>query len=251
MYQVRTGMGVAGISHPVGWGVYIGNFVFWVGIAHSGTLISAILHLVRARWRDAISRSAEAMTVFAVMTAGLFPLDPPGAALGLLLHPALSRRERQLWPNFLSPLVWDVCAVSTYFTVSVIFFYVGLIPDLAAARDRLRGRPGAGPLAHAPLPLPVPGLVRRGQPVAALRAGLPLLRRAGHAAGGLGALGGVLGLRHGPAARLAHAPSSRRTSSPGAIHSGLAMVLTLLIPMRRFLHLERLIRGEHFDAVAR
>jgi Ni/Fe-hydrogenase subunit HybB-like protein len=141
VFQVRTGMGVAGISHPVGWGVYIANFVFWVGIAHSGTLISAILHLVRSKWRAAVSRSAEAMTVFAVMTAGLFPLIHLGR-LWVFYYILPYPSERQLWPNFTSPLVWDVCAVSTYFTVSVIFFYVGLIPDLASARDRTEARLG-------------------------------------------------------------------------------------------------------------
>jgi molybdopterin-containing oxidoreductase family membrane subunit len=135
MYQVRMGMGVTGLSHPVGWATYITSFVFWVGIAHSGTLISAILHLVRSRWRVAIARSSEAMTVFAVMTAGLFPLIHLGriwVAYYIIPYPS----ERQLWPDFLSPLVGDVCAISTYFAVSSIFWYVGLLPDLAAARDR-------------------------------------------------------------------------------------------------------------------
>ncbi len=137
VYQIRTGMGVAGISHPVGWGVYIGSFVFWIGIAHSGTLISAVLLLVRSKWRTAISRSAEAMTVIAIMTAGLFPLIHLGrfwVAYYILPYPS----QRQIWPNFQSPLVFDVVAISTYLTVSVIFFYVGLLPDLAAVRDGLQ-----------------------------------------------------------------------------------------------------------------
>jgi Ni/Fe-hydrogenase subunit HybB-like protein len=121
VYQVRTGMGVAGISHPVGWGVYIGSFVFWIGIAHSGTLISAILYLVRSKWRTAISRSAEAMTVVAIATAGLFPLIHLGrfwVFYYIIPYPS----QRQIWPNFQSPLVFDVVAISTYLTVSVIFF---------------------------------------------------------------------------------------------------------------------------------
>ena len=101
-------MGVAGINHPVGWGVYIANFVFWVGIAHSGTLISAILHLVRSKWRTAVSRSAEAMTIFAVMTAGLFPLIHLGR-LWVFYYIIPYPSQRQIWPNFISPLVWDVC----------------------------------------------------------------------------------------------------------------------------------------------
>lgn len=136
--QVTTGLGVAGYAPPVMWAAYITNFVFWVGIAHSGTLISAILYLFRARWRVSVYRAAEAMTVFAVMTAGLFPLihvGRPWVAYWLLPYPSQSH----VWPNFKSPLVWDVFAVSTYFTVSATFFVVGLIPDVAAARDASRG----------------------------------------------------------------------------------------------------------------
>ncbi|MDH3457029.1 MAG: polysulfide reductase NrfD, partial [Gemmatimonadota bacterium] len=131
LYQVRLGLGVAGYTPPVMWGVYITTFVFWVGIAHSGTLISAILYLFRSAWRTSVYRTAEAMTVFAVMTAGLFPLIHVGRiwyAYWLFPYP----NQRQLWVNFKSPLLWDVFAVSTYFTVSTLFLIVGLIPDLAA-----------------------------------------------------------------------------------------------------------------------
>jgi hypothetical protein len=135
--QIINGIGLSGLSSPVGWGAYITTFVFWVGIAHSGTLISAILFLFRARWRQSIYRAAEAMTVFAVMTAGLFPLIHLGRvwhAYWLFPYP----NERMLWPNFRSPLVWDVFAVTTYFTVSSLFFLLGLIPDIAAARDQAK-----------------------------------------------------------------------------------------------------------------
>ncbi|MEE8200083.1 MAG: NrfD/PsrC family molybdoenzyme membrane anchor subunit, partial [Candidatus Acidoferrales bacterium] len=138
IHQIYTGLGVAGYHSGVKWAVYITNFVFWVGIAHSGTLISAILYLFRARWRASISRSAEAMTVFAVMTAGLFPLihiGRPWFFYWLIPYP----NQRGLWINFRSPLIWDVFAVGTYFTVSAIFLYVGMIPDLAAARDHTTG----------------------------------------------------------------------------------------------------------------
>ncbi len=131
---VYFGMGMAGLNNPVGWGVFITNFVFWVGIAHSGTLISAILYLFRARWRQSIYRAAEAMTVFAVMTAGLFPIihiGRPWIFYYLIPYP----NQRMLWPNFRGPLLWDVFAVGTYFTVSATFFFVGMIPDIAAARD--------------------------------------------------------------------------------------------------------------------
>jgi Ni/Fe-hydrogenase subunit HybB-like protein len=135
MYQVAYGIGFAGITNPVGWGTFITTFVFWVGIGHAGTLISAILFLFRAGWRQSIYRFAEAMTVFAVLTAGLFPIihiGRPWFFYWLLPLPS----QREFWPNFRSPLLWDVFAVTTYLTISSVFFYVGLIPDIAAARDR-------------------------------------------------------------------------------------------------------------------
>lgn len=136
--QIDVGVGLSGISHPVGWGVYITNFVFWIGIGHAGTLISAVFFLTRAPWRAPVYRAAEAMTVFAVMTAGLFPLlhtGRPWYAYWLIPYP----NQRMLWVNFKSPLLWDVFAVSTYLTISVTFFVIGLIPDLAAMRDRATG----------------------------------------------------------------------------------------------------------------
>jgi len=129
------GVGVWGVNQPVGWGFDIVNFVFWVGIGHAGTLISAILFLLRQRWRTSIARFAEAMTIFAVMCAGLFPAIHTGRPWldGYLLpYP----NQHGLWVNFTSPLLWDVFAVSTYFTVSLVFWYIGLIPDLATLRDR-------------------------------------------------------------------------------------------------------------------
>jgi len=137
-YQMYKGIGIWGLNHPVGWAVDITSFVFWIGIGHAGTLISAILHLFRQRWRTAINRSAEAMTIFAVMTAGLFPLIHLGRtwfAYWLVPYP----NWRFLWVNFRSPLVWDVFAVSTYLTISVCFWFTGLIPDFASIRDRSTG----------------------------------------------------------------------------------------------------------------
>lgn len=136
--QIDVGMGLSGINHPIGWGVYITNFVFWIGIGHAGTLISAVFFLTRAPWRAPVYRAAEAMTVFAVMTAGLFPLLHVGRvwyAYWLIPYPT----ERLLWVNFKSPLLWDVFAVSTYLTISITFFVVGLIPDISAMRDGSRG----------------------------------------------------------------------------------------------------------------
>ena len=135
---VLRGQGVLGINQPNGWGTDITNFVFWVGIGHAGTLISAVLFLFRQKWRTAINRSAEAMTIFAVITALTFPLLHTGrpwyAAFWLLPYP----NQRQLWVNFRSPLLWDVFAVGTYFTISLVFWYIGLIPDLASVRDRAK-----------------------------------------------------------------------------------------------------------------
>jgi molybdopterin-containing oxidoreductase family membrane subunit len=135
--QVVHGIGVAGHTRPVMWASYVANFVFWVGIAHCGTLVSAILFLFRSHFRRAVYRVAEAMTVFGVMTAGLFPLIHLGRPWFMYwLFPYAS--QRQIWPNFRSPLEWDVFAVTTYLTVSSVFFLVGIIPDAAAARDRAK-----------------------------------------------------------------------------------------------------------------
>ncbi|MDO8527825.1 MAG: NrfD/PsrC family molybdoenzyme membrane anchor subunit [Deltaproteobacteria bacterium] len=139
-YQFKKGIGVLGINRPVGWGVYITNFVFWIGIGHAGTLISAILFLFRQKWRTSINRSAEAMTIFAVMTAGVFPLIHTGRPwLAFWLFPYPNDRG-SLWVNFRSPLLWDVFAVSTYFTISLVFWYIGLIPDFASIRDRAKNK---------------------------------------------------------------------------------------------------------------
>ncbi len=135
--QIVYGVGVAGHTRPVMWASYVANFVFWVGIAHCGTLVSAILFLFRSHFRRAVYRVAEAMTVFGVLTAGLFPilhLGRPWFMYWLFPYP----NQRQLWPNFRSPLEWDVFAVTTYLTVSSIFFLVGIIPDAAVARDRAK-----------------------------------------------------------------------------------------------------------------
>src|SRR5947209_1986008 len=129
------GVGIWGVNWPVGWGFAIINFVWWIGIGHAGTLISAILLLFRQEWRTSINRFAEAMTLFAVACAGMFPvlhLGRPWLAYWLFPYP----NSMNYWPQFRSPLVWDVFAVSTYFTISLVFWFIGLIPDLATLRDR-------------------------------------------------------------------------------------------------------------------
>ncbi len=242
-YQLIFGIGATGLNSPVGWGVYITTFVFWVGIAHSGTLISAILFLFRARWRQSIYRAAEAMTVFAVMTAGLFPLIHLGRAwhaYWLFPYP----NERLLWPNFRSPLVWDVFAVTTYFTVSSIFFYLGSIPDLAAARDKARG------------------LRRKLYEFAAL--GWRGTDREWHHFGKaylfLAALATPLVLSvHSVVSwdfAMAIVPGWHATIfAPyfvaGAIFSGVAMVITLSVPIRKIFGLEKYLTVRHFDAMAK
>ena len=137
---VGVGIGLLGVNSPVFWGTMIVTFVFWIGIGHAGTLISAVLFLFRQKWRTSVARTAEAMTVFAVMTAGLFPLLHTGRPwLDYWLFPYPNQRG-PLWVNFRSPLLWDVFAVSTYATVSIVFWYIGLIPDFATIKDRAKNK---------------------------------------------------------------------------------------------------------------
>ena len=191
-----SGMGMAGKRTPQMWAMYITTFVFWVGIGHAGTLISAILFLFRAQWRTSIYRGAEAMTVFAVMTAGLFPIIHIGRmwfAYWLLPYP----NQRYLWPNFKSPLVWDVFAISTYLTISAVFFIVGLVPDIAALRDAATGWQAEGSTRCC-------RSAGRARTASGATTGAPTaLRGARHAAGALGAQRRVLGLRDGARPRLA------------------------------------------------
>ena len=148
-YLLLKGTGIWGINIPVGWGFAIINFVWWIGIGHAGTLISAILLLFRQDWRTSINRFAEAMTLFAVACAAIFPLFHTGrpwlAAYWLFPYP----NTMGIWPQFRSPLIWDVFAVSTYGTVSLLFWYIGLVPDLATLRDRAKQQVAAAALRHA------------------------------------------------------------------------------------------------------
>ncbi len=247
LYQIMVGMGVAGISIPVAWAIYIGSFVFWIGIAHSGTLISAILFLVRSKWRTAISRSAEAMTVVAIVVAGMFPMIHLGrfwVIYYILPYPS----QRQLWPNFQSALVCDVMAVGTYFTVSLIFFYVGLVPDLAAARDYLQhtGQQKLRQRLYHWLALGWHGRVDHWR-----HYGRSYLFFAALATPLVVSVHSVVSWDFATSLL----PGWHSTLFPpyfvaGAIHSGLAMVLTLLIPGRKLLHLENIIQPKHFNDVA-
>ncbi|MCX6845423.1 MAG: polysulfide reductase NrfD, partial [Verrucomicrobia bacterium] len=136
-YLVSSGVGVWGMTNRVFWGWDITNFVFWIGIGHAGTLISAVLFLTRQNWRTSINRAAEAMTIFAVICAGIFPAFHVGRVwFAWFLAPIPNANA--VWQNFKSPLLWDVFAVSTYFTISLIFWYLGMVPDLATIRDRCK-----------------------------------------------------------------------------------------------------------------
>jgi Ni/Fe-hydrogenase subunit HybB-like protein len=242
-YQVLLGIGVAGPNHPIAWGTYLVNFVFFVGIAHSGTLISAILYLFRARWRTAISRSSEAMTVFAVMAAGLFPFIHLGrlwVVYWILPYP----NQRNLWPNFQSPLVFDVIAISTYLTVSVLFWYTGLIPDLAAVRDRSEGWRRR---IYGFFSLNWTGSHREwrhygGAVVLMAALATPLVISVHSVVSWDFALSILPGW---------HSTIFAPYFVAGAIHSGLAMVLILLIPLRRLFRFENLITMETLENVAK
>jgi Ni/Fe-hydrogenase subunit HybB-like protein len=241
--QIYTGLGVTGLRQPNMWAVYITNFVFWVGIAHSGTLISAILFLFRSRWRTAVYRVAETMTGFAVMTAGLFPLIHLGRVwffYWLLPYP----NQRWLQPDFRSPLVWDAFAVSTYLIVSLLFLYMGLIPDVATARDESTGW---RKVIYNAVCLGWQGSDdqwRHFSGVYLLLAGLatPLVISVHSVVSWDFAMAQLPGW---------HSTIFAPYFVAGAIFSGCAMVLTLIIPLRRWLELEELITPWHIDNLAR
>ncbi len=244
IYQIYTGLGVTGYRHPVFWAVYITNFVFWVGIAHSGTLISAILFLFRARFRLSIYRISEAMTVFAVATAGLFPLIHLGRIWNFYwLFPYPNQRE--LWINFKSPLIWDVFAVSTYATVSTVFFFVGMIPDFAAIRDRVIEKPRK-------ILYSILSLGWKGSNWEWLHYTRAYLYFAAFATPLVISVHSVVSWDFA----MANTPGWHTTIFPpyfvaGAIFSGLAMVISLVVPIRKIFHLEEYITVDNFEAMAK
>ncbi|MEE9239491.1 MAG: NrfD/PsrC family molybdoenzyme membrane anchor subunit [Thermodesulfobacteriota bacterium] len=244
IYQVYTGLGVAGYRHPVFWGVYITDFVFWVGIAHSGTLISAILYLFRANFRMSIYRIAEAMTVFAVLTAGLFPiihLGRPWNFYWLFPYP----NQRELWVNFKSPLLWDVFAVSTYLTVSALFFFIGMIPDIAAVRDRVTEAPRK-------IIYSILSLGWKGSNWEWLHYTRAYLFFAAFATPLVLSVHSVVSWDFA----MSNLPGWHTTIfAPyfvaGAIFSGLGMVIMLTIPIRKIFHLEDYITLDNYDGMAK
>lgn len=244
-YQVAMGVGVWGLNTTVGWAFDITNFVFWIGIGHAGTLISAILFLLRQRWRTSVNRAAEAMTLIAVMCAGLFPvihLGRPWLAYWIFPYP---NERGPLWINFRSPLAWDAFAISTYFIISATFWYVGLLPDLATARDR--ARPGLRKKLLALASLGWSGSYKtwqRHETVYLLLAGLatPLVVSVHTIVSWDFATALVPGW---------HATIFPPYFVAGAIFSGLAMVITLMIIARKLMRLEDYITLRHIDVMAR
>jgi molybdopterin-containing oxidoreductase family membrane subunit len=243
-YLITTGIGVWGLQVPVGWGYAIVNFVFWVGIGHAGTLISAILFLLRQRWRTSINRFAEAMTIFAVVCAGIFP----GIHVGRIwfaywLFPIPN--QMSMWPNFRSPLLWDVFAVGTYATVSLLFWYMGMIPDLASIRDRAKNK----------FRFYFYGVLSLGW-----RSSNRHWHRFEFAYLLLAALATPLVLSVHSVVSFDFAvsimPGWHTTIFPpyfvaGAIFSGFAMVVTLIVPTRKYFGLEEIITARHLENMAK
>jgi len=240
VYLIAVGIGVWGNNMPVSWGFPIVNFVFWVGIGHAGTLISAILFLFRQKWRTSINRFAEAMTIFAVACAGLFPAIHIGRvwlAYWLVPYP----NQMAIWPQFRSPLLWDVFAVSTYGTVSLLFWYLGMIPDLATLRDRATSR--VRQIAYGAFALGWRGSARQWHVyeraylfLAALATPLVL------------SVHSVVSFDFA----ISQLPGWHTTIFPpyfvaGAIFSGFAMVVTLMVPARAFFGLKDLVTLRHLE----
>jgi molybdopterin-containing oxidoreductase family membrane subunit len=243
-YLLVIGVGIWGINIPVAWGFAIVNFVWWIGIGHAGTLISAILLLLHQKWRTSINRFAEAMTLFAVACAGMFPLlhmGRPWLFYWLMPYP----NTMFLWPQFRSPLVWDVFAVSTYATVSLLFWFTGLIPDLATLRDRARNR----------ISKVIYGFLAmgwRGSAVHWSRYETASILLAGLATPLVVSVHTVVSFDFA----VAIVPGWHSTIFPpyfvaGAIYSGFAMVMTLAIPIRKFYGLEDFITMRHLENMAK
>jgi len=241
MYLVGTGIGAWGLNKTVGWSWDITNFVWWVGIGHAGTLISAVLLLFRQRWRMAINRSAEAMTIFAVLMAALFPVFHMGRVWQAYWTLPLPNQFGSLWPNFNSPLMWDVFAISTYFTVSLVFWYIGLIPDFATIRDRM----------VKPLPKKIYGILSFGWSGRAkqwTRFEEVSLVLAGIATPLVFSVHSIVSMDFATSI----VPGWHATIFPpyfvsGAVFSGFAMVLTLLLIMRKTMRLEAYINIAHIE----
>ncbi len=243
LYQIFIGIGAGGQNIPVAWGTYLINFVFWVGIAHSGTLISAILYLFRAGWRNPIARAAETMTVFAVCIAGLYPFIHLGR-MWMVYYMLPFPNQRNLWPNFQSPLMFDVVAISTYLTVSSLFWYTGMLPDLATIRDKASG---FRKKVFTIISLGWTGDFEQWRHYARgflffAALATPLVISVHSVVSWDFALAIVPGW---------HTTIFAPYFVAGAIHSGLAMVITLMIPLRKVFHFEKLITMDVLENVAK
>ena len=240
-----VGTGIWGITIPIGWGFAIINFVWWIGIGHAGTLISAVLHLLNQQWRTSINRFAEAMTLVAVLCAGMFPLLHTGrpwlAAYWLFPYP----NTMGIWPQFRSPLIWDVFAVLTYLTVSLLFWYVGLVPDLASMRDRAKTKIGQT----------IYGMLAMGWRGSALhwqRYEIAYLLLAGISTPLVVSVHSIVSFDFA----VSVIPGWHTTIFPpyfvaGAVYAGFAMVFTLGIPLRAVYKLEDFITMRHMDNMAK
>jgi molybdopterin-containing oxidoreductase family membrane subunit len=243
-WLLYKGIGIWGINMPIGWGFAIINFVWWIGIGHAGTFISAILLLVRQEWRTSINRFAEAMTLFAVSCAGIYPLLHLGRVnkfYWLFPYPSTFG----IWPQFRSPLVWDVVAVSTYASVSLLFWYVGLVPDLASLRDRAKNK-------VAKVIYGMASLGWRGSAKHWLRYETSYMLLAGLAAPLVISVHTIVGFDFA----VGIIPGWHATIFPpyfvaGAIFAGFAMVLTLSIPIRKFYNLKDYITDKHLENMAK
>ncbi len=242
-HQIFSGIGVAGKNNPVGWYLYITTFVFWVGIAHSGTLISAILFLFRVKWRASVYRSAEAVTVFGLATAGLFPLLHMGRVwvfYWTMPYPQMGG----LFPNFRSPLIWDVFAISTYLTVSSIFFITGMVPDVAIVRDKVRGwrKKLYSLLAQGWQGTDIQWKHYTSAYVFLAALATPLVISVHSIVSWDFAMSIIPGW---------HSTIFAPYFVAGAIHSGLAMVILILIPMRNAFRLHAYITAHHLESLAK
>jgi molybdopterin-containing oxidoreductase family membrane subunit len=243
-YLFAKGVGIWGVNIPVAWGFAITNFVWWIGIGHAGTFISAFLLLLRQKWRNSINRFAEAMTLFAAGIAGLWPilhLGRPWFFYWLVPYPDVMN----VWPQWRSPLVWDFFAISTYLTVSLLFWYVGLIPDLATLRDRAAGR--VKQMVYGFFALGWRGEARHWA-----RYEIAYLLLAGLAAPLVISVHSIVSLDFA----VGNTPGYHSTIFPpyfvaGALYSGFAMVLTIALPMRHFFGLEGFITQRHLDNAAK
>jgi len=243
-YLLYKGVGIWGINQPAGWGFDIINFVWWIGIGHAGTLISAILLLMRQQWRNSINRFAEAMTLFAVMCAGMYPLlhtGRPWAAYWMLPYPNVM----SMWPQFRSPLIWDVFAISTYLTVSALFWWVGLIPDFGTLRDKAKSRFGQ-------VLFGVLAMGWRGSAQHWFRYETAYLILAGLSTPLVLSVHSIVSLDFA----VSILPGWHTTIFPpyfvaGAIYAGFAMVLTLALPIRAWYKLKDFITMRHIDWMAK